>query len=91
MDIIDSYAIINKSVLEVMRAVNRLEEVPTQKKKEYIRLQENPFTLSKETERDSQIVTAHDLNQYKVRFHSIRLENKVESWLQILLSIREEL
>lgn len=87
MDSIDAYRVINKSVLSVALSLNALEEVKEEKKQQYIRLEEAAFVLTEETNRYCQVVSAHDLHQYKNKFHSISLKEKFECWIDVLLSI----
>lgn len=87
MDSIDAFRAINKSIMDVAKSLNVLEEVKEEKKQQYIRLEETTFVLTEETNRYCQVVSAHDLHQYKNRFHSISLKEKFECWIDVLLSI----
>lgn len=87
MDICLAYKTINKTTLDVAKSLNVLQEVKVEEKRDFIRLEESTFVLSEETDRYSQVVSAHDLHQYKNRFYSIRLEEDMSCWLDILLSI----
>lgn len=89
MDIFTAYSAINKSVLEVLYSLNKLKPVEEYLKPDFIRLEETPFILTEETAVNTQVVTAHDLQQYKNSFHSIRLQADVHTWLQELLKIDE--
>lgn len=93
MDIYTAYAVLDKQISNVIDALNILDPIPDPVKPDYVRLEESPFILTEEAKRCCDVVTAHDLNQYKSRFHSIRMEDDVRTWLDKLLEIdeREEL
>lgn len=91
MDIFTSFGVVNKSILNVVRSVNVLTPVEDELKQDYIRLEENPFVLTEDAALQSQVVTAHNLFQYKNSFHGIELEEDVHCWLEELLNIDLEL
>ena len=90
MDIIDAYTLIDRAVLAVAKSINILNEVEDEKRTDYVRLEENPFVLTEDIKRVCQVVTAHDLREYRNKFHSIKLEEAATSWLQLLLQIDEK-
>lgn len=90
MDYIEIYSAINKSLISVAESITALKPVEDKKVEPYVRLQENPFVLTEDIARVSQVVTAHELNEYVNKFYSISLRDKTSSWLQYLLRIDKE-
>jgi len=87
MDLYTAYSAVNKSVLNVAKSVNAIKEPSMEKPKVYTRIKENPVVLTEDTRLTCQIVTAHDLQQYRNTFHNVKLRENVGSWLRNLLSI----
>ena len=88
MDIYSAYAVLGKSVLEVLDSTNRLNTVEEPKVERIVRLKENPFVLTEETERVcASVITAHNLSDYRNSFHSIKLKHQTDSWLLALLDM----
>lgn len=89
MDIITAFRIINHDVLDVIKATNILNEVASKKedKPAFVRLKESPYILTEKTAYHSQVVTAHDLRQYRKRFNTTVLRNADATWLDALLKI----
>lgn len=85
--------IILGSVLEVIQSIIPLEEAPEVAKSDFIRLVESPFELTDSIKRGCAAITAHNLDQYRNPYHSIRLKDDIEIDLDCLLAIdeREEL
>lgn len=91
MDLISAYQVINQSTLAVVQSLNTLNVVEERQSKpaEYIRVKENPFNLTDGVKQHAQVAAAHNLNQYKNQFHSIKLEEEADSWLLHLLKVDE--
>jgi hypothetical protein len=88
MDIYTAYRILDSQLIKVLDSVNMLETVKEPDKVKLLRIQENPFVLSEESERiNRSVLTAHDINQYKNQVHVISLQENVHSWLEKLLEI----
>ncbi|MCI9050700.1 MAG: hypothetical protein HFI05_02060 [Lachnospiraceae bacterium] len=87
MDLISAYCILNVGMLKVAKSLNILQEVKESEKIPYIKLKPNPYVISTNTIRYCQVISAHDLNQYKNKFHTIQLKENFNSWLDVLLSI----
>lgn len=87
MDIYSAYGMINKSLLDVVSSVNRLTPVSDPEVVESIRVEESDFVISEEIEARCQVVTAHNLYQYKNQFHSMHMQEDIYSLLEDLLDI----
>lgn len=87
MELISAYSILNASMLKVAESLNILQKVKESDKVPYIRLKSNPYVMSSNTVRCCQVVSAHDLREYRNKFHTIQLKESFNSWLDILLSI----
>lgn len=86
VDVLNAYLVSTKTVLSVSRSICALDLVgPIEKDVAYVHLKEQPFELSDEVEYYTKVVTAHKLSQYQNRIHTIRLEEDVETWLDILI------
>lgn len=90
MDVFSAYSAINRAVIKSIEAVNILTVPEEPKKQSYLRLEDNPFVLTDDVAVTCQVVTAHNINQYKNKYYSIKLEENVHSWLQDLLAIDEK-
>ena len=87
MNICSALKIVNQNLLDLIQCIHLLEPVEVETRAEYVRLEENPFILSEEVSRCTGVVTAHDLHQYRNRFHSIKLQQSLGVWLDILMDI----
>lgn len=87
MDVLDAYLVSTKTILSIGKNICALDPVQSEAEKvAYVKLQEQPFELSEEIEYYTQIVTAHKLSQYVNRIHTIRLEEDIETWLDVLIA-----
>lgn len=74
----------------MLRSTNKLTSPIVEPKIAPVRLVENPFILTQSTSNACKSVAeVYDLRQYRNQFHSIKLENNVDSWLLELLKIDE--
>lgn len=87
MDILTADQALIKSLIVVAESINPIEPVREEKSVPYVRLEEKSFVLTDTIKRTCEVVTAHNINQYKRTFHSIKLLEKSEIWLQKLLDI----
>lgn len=87
MDFITADQALIRSLINVAKSTNSLTEVKEEERIPYVRLEEKSFVLTDTIKRTCEVVTAHNVNQYKKTFHSIKLREKSEIWLQKLLDI----
>ena len=85
MSIINAYSELNKYLLNVIDSVSTVSPIYLEDKLPQIRLESSPFVLTEEIERSCAVVTAHDLEQYKPKFYSIKLQENTRTWLDELL------
>lgn len=90
MDIYTAYGILDKSLLQVIKALNVLEPVKEAIVVDSIRVEESPLILTKSAVTSSKVVTAHNLHQYKNDFHKLTLEDDVIVVLDDLLAIDKQ-
>jgi len=88
MDIYTAFSSVNKAVLDVIHSLNFLQPVKNVEKPKYVRLEETPFILTEEISTTCQIITAHDLHQYRNKYYKIKLQDDVRSWRQQLMQAR---
>jgi len=91
MDIYSSYVEINRCIIGVLDSLNSIHPVVEEEQVDYVRLIESPFIVTDSVKRACDLVSAHDLNEYRNRFYSIKLEDSASSWLLDLLNIDKEL
>lgn len=89
MDIFAAYQTLDRQVENVLQSINKITLIPDPIKPDYIRLEESPFVLTDEAKRCSEVVTAHDINQYKNEFHSFKLVDDIDCWLYYILKVDE--
>lgn len=85
MELLGVYSIINKTLLDTIDSINILEKVEEPKVNNYIHLVDEPFILSENIERFSKVVTAHKLSQYVNKIHSVKLDDDITTWLDLLV------
>lgn len=85
VELLGVYSVINKTLIDTLDSVNILDKVEESKVNGYIHLVEEPFVLSANIERHTKIVTAHKLSQYVNKIHSVKLEDDIETWLDLLI------
>ena len=78
---------LNKHLLTVAKSINPIVSLRDDKPIAYIRMEERPYVLTEETKRVCQVVTAHNLSQYRNKFYSIKVEEEIVTWLDKLLQI----
>ena len=87
VDICDAYAILNKSVLDVVMSLVQLEpsfEVETRQTP--VRLEEATFSVVERYNRlEGSVIVCHDLNQYVNKFYKINLETDSVAWIDYLI------
>lgn len=91
MNIARVYRSLNEHLIRSIECVVVLE--PVEEEKSYIalpiRLDNNPVALTEATVRATGVITAHNLNQYKNKFYSIRLEEDDSgNWFKQLIGYR---
>lgn len=79
------YSVINKTLLDTLDSINILDKVEEPKVNNYIHLVDEPFVLSENIERFAKVVTAHKLSQYVNRIISVKLEDDITTWLDLLI------
>lgn len=91
MELIEAFQTLNRATLDVLKQTNvitlheeQVDDTP------YIRAVDKKFILTESIKRHSKVVTAHDLSQYKNIFSSIKIEDKIASWLDALLEDEDE-
>lgn len=84
------YNLLNKSLLDVVTAIQTLKETENSSYTHQIRLDINPYVLSEKTKRNMAVVTSHNLQQYINKVYTIKLQENVTSWLDQLLNINRE-
>ena len=90
MEISRAFAAIDRSLVDVAKSINVLSYPPEEKPRKYLRLEDSAYVLTEEVKTMCQVVTAHNLQQYRNEFHSIKLEDDVTCWLDYLLEENEE-
>lgn len=86
MDILEVYRVSLQTLLEVGNAVNVLQVSDAEAPKiDYVHLKPKPFILSDQIEYFTGVITAHKLSQYQNKIHMIRLQEDVETWLDVLI------
>ena len=85
-----SYKILNKHLLDIAKSITRLQPVVEEEPVAYLRLQEVRTPISVSYERVCASVVAHDLIEYKNKYHAFQLEENVFTWLDNLLNEGEE-
>ena len=91
INVLDAYAIVNQSILQVCKDTNTLnlymEEKPAPPP---YRLTEQPFEITDEDrQRLTGVITAHNLIQYTNRFYGIQLKEYIDVWLDILINVNK--
>lgn len=89
MDLISAYSAINKSTIGVVDSINSIKIVEKEKSVPQMRLRENTFVMTENIKRSLGAITAHNIEQYKNKFTTIKLEEEAYSWLLELLKIDE--
>lgn len=79
------YRMLDKMLIDVADAVVLLTQPEVKKKSRSVRLEVNPHSISVDSIRNSSVVTAHDLRQYRKHIHTVQLEENYSSWLEELL------
>lgn len=85
IDVLEVYRVSSRTILSLGQNILALTLVENEKPEAYIRLENQPFVLSDDIEYHTKVVTAHKLSQYVNRIHKIRLEDDIETWLDILI------
>lgn len=85
MNIYRVYGAFLRNVIEVGASTNFLAKNKPEGKIQYVHLEEQKFTLTKEIEYSENIVTAHKLSQYRKTFSSVRLVERSATWLSELV------
>ncbi len=85
-DYISAMKVINRSLIDVVDALNPLTPVEYEVEAAPYRMVEKPQVLAVEQQqRVTSIITAHNIAQYSNKFHSVALKEDVECWLDWLL------
>lgn len=90
MEFYKSHAIMNKSLVDVLDSMCILTLHQEPEPKKYVRLEDSAYTLTEDVAVTCQVVTAHNIQQYKNSFHSIKLEDDIDSWLSIMEDDKED-
>lgn len=91
MDIYAAYGVMNKSLAEIVRALNVLEPVKEEVVVDTLRVEESPPVLTQAVVTAGKVVTAHNLHQYKNDFHRLRLDDDISVVLDELLAIDKQM
>ena len=90
MDFISAYQAIDNSTLELLKKTNSITSPLLKEERIPLRLTDSPFILTEDIRLTCRsVITSHDVQQYRKQFHSIKLEDNVDSWLLDLLKIDE--
>lgn len=75
-----------KDLLEIIdNTISVKEPVMINNNKQYIRIKEEPITITDEMENHLGIVTAHILDDYTVKFFTVKLKEDLNTWLLELI------
>lgn len=87
VSIIEAYAIVNKSVLNVANDLVALNTLEIDDKPYQIRLRESSVSIADRRKRiDNVVVKGHNLSQYVNKFYDITLNSSEVIWLDILIN-----
>lgn len=87
VNIMDAYAIINKSVLNVANDLVSLNVLNVEDKPYQIRLEESVISVADRHNRiDKTVIKGHNLSQYINKFYNITLNSSDVVWLDILIN-----
>lgn len=85
MDLLGVYSVINATLINTLDSINILDKVEQPKTNHYVHLEEEPFILSENIERYSKVVTAHKLSQYVNKITTVKLEDDIVTWFDLLI------
>lgn len=85
MDLLHVYSVVNKTLLNVVDSINILDRVEYKPTDCYVHLIDEPFILSANIEKFTKVITAHKLSQYTNKIHSVKLDDEISTWFDLLI------
>lgn len=79
---------VNNDIRKMLKSINCLKPVVEDEPIAYIRLKEQEYVISESVKRNSSVITAHELEQYRKQHYTLELEEHTICWIDKLINIR---